>query len=92
MPVPLAIVGGEAFGNFAIVSVENAVNHLLDHIIPLKTLKLNNQVIGRTQMNAFTNCFIKNFTKSYKSWSTFLKICAFTYSIFGQIGFRKTHS
>jgi hypothetical protein len=29
MPVPLAIVGGEAFGNFAIVSVENAVNHLL---------------------------------------------------------------
>jgi hypothetical protein len=41
MPVPLAIVGGEAFGNFAIVSVENAVNHLLGHGIPLKTLKLN---------------------------------------------------
>jgi hypothetical protein len=28
MPVPLAIVGGEAFGNFVIDSVENAVNHL----------------------------------------------------------------
>jgi hypothetical protein len=41
MPIPLAIVGGEAFGNFAIVSVENAVNHLLGHDIPLKTLKLN---------------------------------------------------
>ncbi len=48
-------------------------------------------MIGRTQMNAFTHCFIKNFTKSYKNWSTFLKICAFTYSIFGQMGFRKTH-
>ncbi len=41
MPVSLAIVGGEAFGNFAIVSVENAVNHLLGHGIPLRTLKLN---------------------------------------------------
>jgi hypothetical protein len=41
MPVPLAIVGGEAFGNFAIVSVENAVDHILGHGIPLKTLKLN---------------------------------------------------
>ncbi len=41
MPVPLAIVGGEAFGNFSIVSVKNAVNHLLGHGIPLKTLKLN---------------------------------------------------
>jgi hypothetical protein len=41
MPVPLAIVGGEVFGNFAIVSVENTVNHLLGHGIPLKTLKLN---------------------------------------------------
>jgi hypothetical protein len=41
MPVPLATVGGEAFGNFAIVSVENAVNYLLGHGIPLKTLKLN---------------------------------------------------
>jgi hypothetical protein len=39
MPVALAIVGGEAFGNFAIVSVENTVNHLLGHGIPLKTLK-----------------------------------------------------
>ncbi len=29
------------FGNFAIVSVENAVNHLLGHGIPLTTLKLN---------------------------------------------------
>jgi hypothetical protein len=41
MPVPLAIVGGEAFGNFAIVSVENTENHLLGHGIPLKMLKLN---------------------------------------------------
>jgi hypothetical protein len=41
MPVPLGIIGGEAFGNLAIVSVENAVNHLLGHGIPLKKLKLN---------------------------------------------------
>jgi hypothetical protein len=41
MPIPLAIVGGEPLGNFAIVSVENAVNHLLGRGILLKTLKLN---------------------------------------------------
>ncbi len=40
MPVPLAIVGGDAVWNFAIVSVENAINHLLGHGIPLKLLKL----------------------------------------------------
>ncbi len=36
MPVPLAFVDDEAFGNFAIVSVGNAVNHLLGHGIPSK--------------------------------------------------------
>ncbi len=46
-------------------------------------------MIGRTQVIAFTHCFKKNFLKSYKKWSTFLNICAFTYSIFGQMGFRK---
>ncbi len=48
-------------------------------------------MIRRTHMNAFTHCFIKNFTKSCKSCNTFLKIYTFTYSIFGQMGFRKTH-
>jgi hypothetical protein len=41
VPVPLAIVSGEAFGNVAIVSVKNAVNHLLGHGIPMETLKLS---------------------------------------------------
>ena len=48
-------------------------------------------MIGRTQTNAFTHYFIKNFTRSCKSWSTALKICTSTYSIFGQMGLRRTH-
>ncbi len=39
MPVPMGISGGKALSNFAIVQVENAVNHLLGHGFPLKTLK-----------------------------------------------------
>ncbi len=66
------------------------MNHLLGHCIPFKTMKLNKSNDWKnSQLNASTHCFIKNFTKSYKSWSTFLKICAFTYSIFGQMDFRK---
>jgi hypothetical protein len=42
MPVPLGISGGEALSHFAIVHVENAVNHLLGHGLPLKTLKIKN--------------------------------------------------
>jgi hypothetical protein len=90
MSVPLGISGGKALSHFAIVHVENAVNHLLGLDFPLKTLKINKLVIGRTQANAFTHCFIKNFTRSCKSWSTVLKVCTSTYSIFGQIGFRRT--
>ena len=41
LPVPCGVSGGEAFDNFAIVSVEQAVNHMLGHGFPLKTLKLN---------------------------------------------------
>ena len=41
MPVPLGISGGKALSHFAIVHVENAVNHLLGHGFPLKTLKIN---------------------------------------------------
>jgi hypothetical protein len=35
LPDPCGISGGEAFDNFAIVLVENTVNHLLGHGIPL---------------------------------------------------------
>jgi hypothetical protein len=59
MPVPLAIVGGEAFGNFAIVSVENAVNHLLGHGIPLKTLKLNKSNDWKNSNECFHTLFHK---------------------------------
>ncbi len=41
MPVLLGISGGKALGHFAIIHVENAVNHLLCHGFPLKTLKIN---------------------------------------------------
>ncbi len=40
-PVPLGISGGKALNHFAIVHVENAVNHLLGHGFPLKTFKIN---------------------------------------------------
>jgi hypothetical protein len=40
MPVRLGISGGKVFSNFAIVQVENIVNHLLGHGFPLKRLKL----------------------------------------------------
>ncbi len=58
MPVPLAIVGGEAFGNFAIVSVENAVNHLLGHGIPLKTLILNKSSDSKNSNECFHTLFL----------------------------------
>jgi hypothetical protein len=41
MPVPLEISGGKALSHSAIVCVENAVNHVLGHGFPLKTLKIN---------------------------------------------------
>ncbi len=50
MPVPYAIVSGEAFGNFAIVSVENAVNHLLGHGI------LQNGTQNRASQEIFAKC------------------------------------
>jgi hypothetical protein len=59
MPVPLAIVGGEAFGNFAIVSVENAVNHLLGHGIPLKMLKSNKSSDWKNSNDCFHTLFNK---------------------------------
>jgi hypothetical protein len=41
MPVPLGISGVKALSHFAIVHAENAVNHLLGHGFPSKTLKIN---------------------------------------------------
>ncbi len=41
LPVPLEISGGEALSHFAVVHVENAVNHLLGHGFQLKALKIN---------------------------------------------------
>jgi hypothetical protein len=64
MPVPLAIVGGEAFGNFAIVSVENAVNHLLGHGIPLKTLKLNKSSDWKNSNECFHTLLHKELYKN----------------------------
>jgi hypothetical protein len=63
MPVPLAIVGGEAFGNFAFVSVENAVNHLLCHDIPLKMLKLNKSSDWKNSNECFHTLFHKELYK-----------------------------
>jgi hypothetical protein len=91
MPVPLGIAGGKALSHFAIVHVESAVNHLLGHGFPLRTLKINKSSDWKNSKECFTHCFIKNFTRSGKNWSTVLKICASTYSIFGQMGFTRTH-
>ena len=40
LPVPHGVSGNEAFDNFAIFSVEQAVNHLLGHGFPLKDLEI----------------------------------------------------
>jgi hypothetical protein len=60
MPVPRGISGGEAYDNFAIVSVEHAVNHLLGHGVPLKTLKLNNIRDWKNSSNCFHSLFHKD--------------------------------
>jgi hypothetical protein len=92
MPVPLGISGGKALSHYAIVHVENAVNHLLGHGFLSKTLKINKLSDWKNSNKCFhTHCFIKNFMRCCKKWSTVLKICASTYSIFGQMGFRRTH-
>ncbi len=91
MPVPLAIVGGEAFGNFAIISVENAANHLLGHGIPLKTLELNKSSDWKNSNDCFHTLFHEELCKKLQKVEHCLKICAFTHFIFGQMGFRKTH-
>jgi hypothetical protein len=63
LPVSLAFVGGEAFGNFAIVSVGNAVNHLLGHGIPLKTLKFNKSSDWKNSNECFHTLFHKELYK-----------------------------
>ncbi len=50
---------GEAFDNFPIVSVEQAVNHLLGHGFPLKTLKLNKMTDWKTSNLEFHTLFHK---------------------------------
>jgi hypothetical protein len=47
------------FGNFAIVSVENAVNHLLGHGIFMKTLKLNKSIDWKNSNECFHSLFHK---------------------------------
>jgi hypothetical protein len=41
IPVPLAKLRGTEYDKFAIVSIEQAVDHLLAHRVPLKTLDYN---------------------------------------------------
>ncbi len=57
MIVPLGISGGEALSNFAIVQVENAVNHLLGHGFPLKTLKINKSSDWKNSNKCFHTLF-----------------------------------
>ncbi len=59
LPVPRGSSGGEAFDNFAIVSVEQAVNHLLGHGFPLKILKLNKMSDWKTSNLEFHTLFHK---------------------------------
>jgi hypothetical protein len=63
MPVPHGISGGEAFDNFAIVSVKNTVNHLLGHGISLKMLKLNKLSDWKNSSNCFHPLFHKDLYK-----------------------------
>ena len=60
VPVHCGISGGEAFDNFAIVSVKITVNHLLGHRIPLKTLKLNKLSDWKNSSNCFHSLFDKD--------------------------------
>jgi hypothetical protein len=57
MPVPLGISGGKALSHFAIVHVENAVNHLLGHGFPLKTLKINKSSDWKNSNKCFHTFF-----------------------------------
>ena len=59
LPVPRGVSGGKAFDNFAIVSVEQAVNHILGHGFPLKTLKLNKMSDWKTSNLKFHTLFHK---------------------------------
>jgi hypothetical protein len=57
MPAPCGISGGEAFDNFAIVSIKNTVNHLLGHGIPFKAMKLNKLSDWKNSSNCFYSLF-----------------------------------
>ncbi len=57
MPVPLGISGGKALSYFAIVHVENAVNHLLSHGFPLKILKRNRSSDWKNSNECFHTLF-----------------------------------
>ena len=57
MPVPLGISGGKAFSLFAIIHVENAVNHILGHGFPLKILKINKSSDWKNSNKCFHTLF-----------------------------------
>jgi hypothetical protein len=57
MPVPLGILGDKALSHFAIVHVENAVNHILGHGFPLKTLKINKSSDWKISNKCFYTLF-----------------------------------
>ncbi len=57
MPVPLGMSGGKALSHFATVHVKNAVNHLLGHDFPLKTLKINKSSDWKNSNKCFHTLF-----------------------------------
>jgi hypothetical protein len=57
MPVSLVISGGKALSHFAIIHVENAVNHLLGHGFPLKTSKINKSSDWKNSNKCFLTLF-----------------------------------
>ena len=89
MPVPCGISGSEAFDNFAIVLVENTVNHLLGHSISLKTLKLNNFSDWKNSSNCFHSLFHKDlYEKLQKLKECLENLCIHLLSIWSD-GFQK---
>ena len=57
MPVPLAKPGGTEYDEFAIVSIEQAVNHLLGCGVPLKTLDYNVMSDWKDRYGSFHSLF-----------------------------------
>jgi hypothetical protein len=59
MPVPIAKQGGTKYDQFAIVSIEHSINHLLAHGVPLMPLDYYNTCDWKDSDGDFRTLFHK---------------------------------